>query len=140
MEDLREEVRHLNDALREAKGELKRLRAAGRQPAVPLAQVAGLPWPLENLKRHPVGIGERFTDELQRVARDGSLAADVRTKMEAVLEAPETYGKEMRGARKGQRACYVANNYRLVWSVSQRTARYVFVVSKEDPEYSPHGV
>lgn len=139
VEDVREEVRHLNATLREAKEELKRLRGAARQPAVPTTQVPDLPWPLENPKRHPVELGERFSDQLQRVARDGSLAADVRTKMEAILEAPTTYGKEMRGARKGQRACYVANNYRLVWSVSGRTVRFVLVVSKEDPEYSPHG-
>lgn len=33
----------------------------------------------------------------------------------------------------------VANNYRLVWSVEGKTVRFVLIVSKEDPEYSPHG-
>lgn len=136
---LRDEVRNLNDAIRAAKQELEAARASSQRPSVPVTQFEHLPWALENPNRHPVELAEHFIDQIERVARDGSLAEDVRRKMEAVLEKPEDYGKDMRGARKGQRACYVANNYRLVWSVNGRTVRFILIVSKEDPEYSPHG-
>ena len=41
--------------------------------------------------------------------------------------------------RLGQRGAYVARNFRLVWALEGDAVRFVLCVSKEDPEYSPHG-
>lgn len=138
-EELEEEVRRLNAAVRAQAERLRKLQDATASTAARLERIPGIPWPLENPEGYDVELSERFADDLARVARDGSLAEEVRKKMENALRHPEQYGKEMRGARHGQRCCYVARNYRLVWSVDGQTVRFVLIVSKEDPEYSPHG-
>lgn len=138
-EELEEENRRLNAALRAQAERLRKLEGAGPKQSVRMTQVAGLPWPLENPDGRAIELSERFADDVATIARDGSLADEVRKKMESALRHPEDYGKDMRGARKGQRACYVARNYRLVWSLEGRKVRFVLIVSKEDPEYSPHG-
>jgi hypothetical protein len=141
------QVLRLRDDLAQALQEQQRLRDALHvaeerigelEGLVPTLHLKELPWPLQNPKGWEVEVAPRFAHDAATVARDGSLAHEVRKKMEAVLLAPEEYGKDMRGERKGQRATYVARNYRLVWSVEGRV-RFVLVVSKEDPEYSPFG-
>lgn len=138
-EELEEENRRLNAALRAQAERLRRLEGNTPRTNVRMTSVPGIPWPLENPDDYSIELSERFADDVATVARDGSLADEVRKKMESALRHPEDYGKDMRGARKGQRACYVARNYRLVWRVEGRKVRFVLIVSKEDPEYSPHG-
>lgn len=136
---LHEENRRLNAALRESKDQIRMLEGATNRVLPDTTSVAGLPWPLENPNGWNIELSDRFVDDIRKVARDRGLAEEVRNKMEAALLDPVEYGKPMRGARKGQNNARVANNYRLVWSVEGRTVRFVLIVSKEDPEYSPHG-
>lgn len=138
-EELEEENRRLNAALRAQSERLRKLEGSAPAPSARVTHVPGIPWPLENPDGYSIELSDRFAHDVATVARDGSLADEVRKKMESALRHPEDYGKDMRGARKGQRACYVARNYRLVWSVEGRKVRFVLIVSKEDPEYSPHG-
>jgi vacuolar-type H+-ATPase subunit F/Vma7 len=138
-EELEEENRRLNAALRAQAERLRALESPPARSATELLTIPGIPWPLENAEGYDVELGDLFSADLAKVARDGGLADEVRKKMESVLRHPEDYGKDMRGARHGQRACYVARNYRLVWSVEGKKVRFVLIVSKEDPEYSPHG-
>lgn len=138
-EELEEENRRLNAALRAQADQLRRLENRPARPNERMTSLVGLPWPLENPDDREIELSDRFADDVATIARDRSLSEEVRKKMENALRHPEDYGKDMRGARKGQRACYVARNYRLVWSLEGRKVRFVLIVSKEDPEYSPHG-
>ena len=138
-EELEEENRRLNTALRVQVERLRKLEGSAPKSNARPTHVPGIPWPLENPEGYTVELSDRFANDVATVARDAGLADEVRKKMESALRHPEDYGKDMRGARKGQRACYVARNYRLVWSVEGRKVRFVLIVSKEDPEYSPHG-
>lgn len=136
---LREENRRLNAALRAAKERIRALEGGPKAEDPTYVRIEGLPWPVSNPVGLPVRLSDVFPEQARKVARDGSLGDELRNKMETVLEAPEDYGKPMRGARKGQRSCHVSHNYRLVWSVEGDAVRFVLIVSKEDPEYSPHG-
>lgn len=136
---LREENRRLNAALRAAKERIRAHKGGPKGEDPTHVRIDGLPWPVSNPIGLPVRLSDVFPEQARKVARDGSLGDELRNKMETVLEAPEDYGKPMRGARKGQRSCHVSHNYRLVWSVEGEAVRFVLIVSKEDPEYSPHG-
>jgi hypothetical protein len=134
LEDLHADIARLrseNDALRN--------RVSTLEARIPRVASPELPWALLN----PLGVNvtwtPAFAGHVRSIARDGGLGAEVHKKIEAALADPTGYGKEMGGARKGQRGAYVANNYRLVWSATEDEIRFILCVSKEDPEYSPHG-
>ena len=98
-----------------------------------------LPWKVENPNHTLLITAPSFVDGLRLLEKDGNLKIDFDSKLRAVLFDPEGYGKWLRGARKGQKCAYVANNYRLVWTPVDGGVRLELFCSKEDRRYSPFG-
>lgn len=138
-EGLAEENRRLTSGLAQLRSRADDLEAALERVNPRLTHLDGLPWPIDNPERRQVTLNDSFRDDVAAIEGDGSLAAEARKKIEAVLADPERYGKPMRAVRKGQYSCHVARNYRLVWAVDGEAVRFIQLVSKEDIRYSPHG-
>ena len=122
------------------------VRRAGQNPVPSGATWPGgraedwpLHWPIANPRGTRLIVSPGFHHDLKVSEKDGSLREEFSKKVGAVLLSPESYGKPLSGARKGQRSVRVADNYRLVWSVAGDAVRLELFCRKEDRRYSPFG-
>jgi len=97
------------------------------------------PFEVRNPAGTPWQFAPGFLDDMRAPARDRRLARALATKMEAALLSPGLYGKRLRGSLRGQFEAYVANNYRLRWTLEGECIRFILFKSKEDPAVSPLG-